>query len=154
MHMDSSCPRCTGAPKLVQTDLKGITIDICGGCRGILMSREEVETAVSIAGQLAVQRGKDASGYFERVKERAEFLDRPASVLCPCCRYNMYEVESYDIVVDFCLNCQAVWFDEGELKSTLKIARNKGAIDLIPQETNTNETASLICLMLDTVSSD
>jgi len=117
------------------------------------MTRGDLEAIVTTVGRRATSDPKkNPAGYFDRLKSAAEFVGKQRSMKCPHCRYNMYEVHNQKIVVDFCLNCQAVWFDEGELNSTLAIARERGAFDLVPDDLGKNETAKLICFMLDTVS--
>ena len=118
------------------------------------MTRSDLEAITALAGRAApTGASPDAKSYFARVKASPEWVDDTHSMRCPSCRYNMYEVEGHGIKVDFCLNCQAVWFDEGELSSTLNLARDRGSIDLIPDDVEEHQTASLICYMLDTLTS-
>jgi Zn-finger nucleic acid-binding protein len=37
-------------------------------------------------------------------------------VICPTCKNNMIVVEHHQIELDYCPNCQGVWFDSGELE--------------------------------------
>ena len=57
----------------------------------------------------------------------------------------MHEVGSDGLVIDFCLNCEAARFDEGELKTALASAREHGAIDIISDDLGGNDTAALDC---------
>jgi Zn-finger nucleic acid-binding protein len=146
------CPRCDGGPPLEDSNLKGVEVQICRGCRGILMTRTDLGAVIAMVGRRATaQVDGHADGYFARLRDAPEFLGHETSLRCPNCRYNMYEVESHNIVVDFCLNCQSIWFDEGELQTTLAQARAHGAIELVPGDLGKNETARLIHYMLDTL---
>ena len=37
-------------------------------------------------------------------------------MICPTCKNNMIAVEHHKIELDYCPNCQGVWFDSGELE--------------------------------------
>ena len=37
-------------------------------------------------------------------------------MICPTCKDNMIVVEHHKIELDYCPNCQGVWFDSGELE--------------------------------------
>jgi Zn-finger nucleic acid-binding protein len=37
-------------------------------------------------------------------------------MICPACKNNMIAVEHHKIELDYCPNCQGVWFDSGELE--------------------------------------
>ncbi len=39
---------------------------------------------------------------------------------CPACKHAMIVVEYHRIELDYCPNCQGVWFDSGELELWLK----------------------------------
>ena len=119
------------------------------------MTRHDLDAVVAMVGRSAIKAPQvDAVGYFKRLKSAAKFVADERSIRCPNCRYNMYEVQSAGIVVDFCLNCQSIWFDEGELGAAITVARERGSINLVPPNTDENDTAALICFMLHTVTTD
>jgi len=114
------------------------------------MTRHDLEAVVATVGRNAVVRQEGAAvDYFERLKNAARFTQDHTSIACAQCRYSMFEISREGLVLDFCLNCQAVWFDEGELQATLALARQRGPLGLIPSEVGENDTASLICYMLE-----
>ena len=41
-------------------------------------------------------------------------------MICPTCKNDMIVVEHENIELDFCINCQGVWFDSGELELLLE----------------------------------
>ena len=116
------------------------------------MTRTELDHILAVVARKATTVQKVTTGdYFQRLQESATFVEQEVSLKCPCCAYNMYEVESFGIVVDFCLNCQSVWFDEGELTRALAVARKRGPIDMVPADVSEHDTATLICYMLETL---
>ena len=44
-------------------------------------------------------------------------------MICPVCRKAMIVVEHRQIELDYCTNCQGVWFDAGELELFLESAK-------------------------------
>lgn len=43
-----------------------------------------------------------------------------AAMICPTCKSDMIVVEHHNIELDYCTNCQGVWFDTGELELLLE----------------------------------
>jgi uncharacterized protein len=43
-------------------------------------------------------------------------------MICPACKRDMIVVEYHRVELDYCLNCQGVWFDAGELELLLESA--------------------------------
>ena len=41
-------------------------------------------------------------------------------MICPTCKSDMIVVEHNKIELDYCINCQGVWFDSGELELLLE----------------------------------
>ncbi len=117
------------------------------------MTWADLRAAIGIAAR-AGARESSPSGYFTRIKHQPAWVNEDPSIRCPECRYNMYEAKNHGIVVDFCLNCEAVWFDEGELRAALAAAKKSGGLQLVPDDTEANETASLIAYMLDTITTE
>jgi len=146
------CPRCADQ-RLVAKDLKGLAVQVCDGCHGILMARAALEAATALVKPATpeARRVHTANDYFSSLSAAAEFVGHKHTLLCPSCRYDMYEVKSRDLLVDFCLNCQALWFDEGELQRVMAMARERGDVDLVPDSLKGNRTAELICYMLGTI---
>jgi Zn-finger nucleic acid-binding protein len=150
--MDGHCSRCPGHPKLEATRLKGVALHLCKSCRGILMAREDVEAVLAMVGWRGQESDPEgAPGYFDRLRGAAHFLNKEISLRCPACRYNMYEVQAGDLLIDFCLNCQALWFDEGELKTALREARELGTVHLVPADISENGTIALVGWMLQSL---
>jgi Zn-finger nucleic acid-binding protein len=47
-------------------------------------------------------------------------------MICPNCKYDMIVVEHNKVELDYCTNCQGIWFDNGELELFLS---SMGLID-------------------------
>jgi Zn-finger nucleic acid-binding protein len=59
-------------------------------------------------------------------------------VICPTCKNNMIVVEHHKIELDYCPNCQGVWFDSGELEllvHRLKLGAPEAFLESILQTT-------------------
>lgn len=135
--------------------LRGIEVRVCRSCKSILMTWADLRAAIGIAARARAEGPESSpSGYFARIKHQPSWVHEDPSIRCPECRYNMYEAKNHGIVVDFCLNCEAVWFDEGELRAALAAAKRAGGLQLVPDDTERNETASLIAYMLDTITTE
>ena len=105
---------------------------------------------LAVAGRKA-RKHRTAESYFKSLRGTAQFSEPHPSISCPECHYDMYEVASYGLVIDFCLNCQHLWFDHGELKATLRKARLEGAVDIVPSDVEESDTVALIGWMLETM---
>ena len=68
---------------------------------------------------------------------------------CPKCDGEFEKITFSGIEIERCNTCQGLWFDEGELHRTLAEAREHGAIKLVPSDISGNQTAQVICFMLD-----
>ena len=117
------------------------------------MTRSALETVTALASPQArsARPPRAAADYFTSLQSAAQFVSGKHSLICPTCRYNMYEVKTHDLVIDFCLNCQSLWFDEGELQRAMSLTRERGGLDLVPDTLKGNQTAELICYMLGTL---
>ena len=144
--MDPRCPRCSDRPVLKPRELKGAEMLVCGNCRGILMTRADVDAVLALAVRDTEPEGTNS--YFKRLRHTAQFCDPDPSLRCPHCRYDMYEVASRGLVIDFCINCEAIWFDHGELKEALRIAKEHGSLELVPADFGDSDTVALIGWML------
>lgn len=150
-----ACPRCEHRPKMEEASLRGIQVRICRSCKSILMTRAELRAVIGLAARAGARHVDNTTqGFFQRIKHQPSWVNEAPSIRCPVCGYNMYEAKNHGIVVDFCLNCEAVWFDEGELVSTLAAAKRSGGLQLIPDDTEQHETATLIAYMLDTITTE
>lgn len=47
-------------------------------------------------------------------------------MICPVCKSDMIVVEYRDIELDYCTECQGVWFDSGELELMLNSYHTEG----------------------------
>ncbi len=61
-------------------------------------------------------------------------------MICPACKSHMIVVEHNDIELDWCHNCQGVWFDSTELELLFK-SMNLDGHDLIPANISSSPEA-------------
>ena len=146
--MPGVCPRCQPRRSLEPGELKGFAVELCRGCRSLLLTRAQLEAMAAAVGRQALKANKGTANFFQRIESRAHFLDDPPEIACPNCRYNMYEIDSEGLLVDVCLNCQCIWFDEGELERALAKARTAGSIDLFPDDLSEAESVGLMAYVI------
>lgn len=120
----------------------------CTTCKGVLLDRSSLELVMKNMSAQASPQPTAASGYFGTLVAASEFVGNRASLLCPHCKYHMYETENRDIRLDFCLNCQAIWFDAGELQEILKRLRHGEQFNLVPLPSTQADHASGLILHL------
>ncbi len=73
-------------------------------------------------------------------------------MICPTCRHAMIVIEYKQIELDFCPNCNGVWFDSGELELMLErvnlkpdTAAGKSLIGLTPAKTEEKKRKCPVC---------
>lgn len=143
------CPRCADHPALEQLIRKGVEFFGCKSCRGILLEKRSVLKVVLTIRRPDPQVTAEAYDYFNALVAAAEFTSsRQASMSCPHCKYDMYETENRGVRLDFCMNCQSVWFDSGELQQILQRLRRGENLSLIPLPRDEVEHASGLILHL------
>ncbi|MCC6806483.1 MAG: zf-TFIIB domain-containing protein [Deltaproteobacteria bacterium] len=95
------------------------------------------------------QATAESYDYFNNLVAKAEFTRAAvASMSCPHCRYDMYETENRGVRLDFCMNCQSIWFDTGELQQILQRLKRGEHFNLIPLPRDEVEHASGLILHL------
>ena len=117
------CPR--DGEVLAHLAKKGVEFHGCHLCKGLLVE----PASLALLFKKSEQQPRD---YFKSLVPSAEFLNSADAVTCPKCKYNMYETENRGIVLDFCMNCQSVWFDHGELQSIVKRLKAGETFNLVP----------------------
>ncbi|MFB0556725.1 MAG: zf-TFIIB domain-containing protein, partial [Dehalococcoidia bacterium] len=63
-------------------------------------------------------------------------------MICPTCKSDMIVVEYNKIELDYCTNCQGVWFDSGELELLLESMSLESANVLLSEIQNSEEAQS------------
>lgn len=116
-----------------------------------MMARKEVEALLERAASSnkETQSAPSAVSYFQELKASPGFVGDTPSVVCPACEYSMFESKVQGLIIDFCMNCQSLWFDEGELATAIDKAKTHGELDLVPASHGDNDTVKLISTMLD-----
>ena len=146
-----NCPRCVvDRSQLQPLQKKTMRFFGCLKCHGLLLDRRSLESVMkNIEAQATPDElTKKEQGYFSTLVAASQFVAGGASLSCPRCKYNMYETENRSIKLDFCLNCQAIWFDNGELQEILKRLRHGEQFNLIPLPANEVDHASGLILHL------
>jgi Zn-finger nucleic acid-binding protein len=143
------CPRCADHPALEQLAKKGVEFHGCQTCRGILLEKKGILRVLQTVRRPDPQASAESYDYFNSLVAAAEFTpSKTPSMSCPQCRYDMYETENRGIRLDFCMNCQSVWFDAGELQQILQRLRRGEKLNLIPLPSDAVDHASGLILHL------
>ena len=110
------CPNCNAV--LEQAKRRGIEMETCPSCKGMWLTRQELE---QLEGE-AFDLGDDKKGSL--------ILDsRPAPRICPQCGRAMrtFEYRDYDLELDFCQEGHGFWLDAGEDKRVLELMKQEEA---------------------------
>ncbi len=98
-----------------------VTVDFCGGCKGIWFDAGETAAWMEMAADLPDLQGSLAAA-------------KPAGMDCPKCGAAFEELP-YDpadlgggdrVLLDRCTGCASVWFDAGEVPKVERIAASIG----------------------------
>ena len=63
-------------------------------------------------------------------------------MICPVCKSGMIVIEYNNIELDYCTDCQGVWFDSGELELLLKSCQVEGIEPFLENIINSPDTPS------------
>jgi Zn-finger nucleic acid-binding protein len=114
------CFRCRQAMKKANRD--GVLVDACDTCGGVWLD----------AGELEVLERKEAQGRSELVRQaRQEVAEESRQILkvvglCPKCqRVRLKQVVKRGVQLDFCPDCQGLFFDDRELERALKASKDE-----------------------------
>ncbi len=84
----------------------------CLYCNGVWVGGTELKTLLSIE--------KGAPGISELSEYYKQHPDISENRNCPACEEpSFHVVKVHDVELDFCTNCNGVFFDEGEIKKVL-----------------------------------
>ncbi len=101
------CPVCDNQ-ELKEITKSGLNFYFCQKCKGVAVKKDDFKMLLlKIKENIKITKAK--IDVLEYAKQPMPFLN------CPNCKYNLYKVENKGLVVDYCLNCGLIWFDEGEL---------------------------------------
>ncbi len=143
------CPRCEAHPALEKMVKKGVEFHGCRTCRGLLLDKRGLVSVLRVMRGPSAQATAETYDYFNRLVSSSEFVrNKEASMSCPQCRYDMYETENRNVRLDFCMNCQAMWFDSGELQQILQRLRSGETFSLVPLPSSDAEHASGLILQI------
>ena len=143
------CPRCDDHPALATLTKKGVVFHGCRTCKGLLLDKDTITRLVNQVHASPDTLPVEGDDYFNRLVTASEFVpDNKASMSCPHCRYDMYETENRGVRLDFCMNCQAMWFDLGELQAILQRLRKGETFSLVPLPMSEVDHASGLILQI------
>jgi Zn-finger nucleic acid-binding protein len=144
-----NCPRCNGSV-LEPMSKKGLDFHGCRACRGLLLEKAAREKLVVLVRSEREKKnpGLKAGDYFNGLVNASEFSPSNKAMPCPRCKYNMYEIDNRDLTLDFCLNCQAIWFDAGELQQVVQRLKQGEVVSLVPLPTTDDHATGLILQVL------
>jgi len=111
-----NCPRCNTA--LERGKRRGIDMELCPSCKGMWLSRQELEQLEDEAFDL----GDDKKGSLI-------FGAAPTSRACPECAQAMqrFKYRDYDLELDFCAAGHGFWLDDGEDTRVLELMKKEEA---------------------------
>src|SRR5208282_4567762 len=110
------CPNCD--TDLVQTKRDGIDVEYCQSCKGMWLSRQELEQLDDEVFDL----GDDKKGSLI-------FSSTATARICPQCGKLMkrFQYRLYDLEMDFCEDGHGYWLDEDEDKRVLEFMKKEEA---------------------------
>jgi Zn-finger nucleic acid-binding protein len=117
------CVRCAGA-KLVELIFPGTQerIFACPSCKGTYLPKGRLEAIHKALEPIVGQLGKSPLG--DRTAEiLAEIKVQQEKPSCPICKGPFEESKRKSMMLDRCANCQALWFDAGQLTTELEVSR-------------------------------
>jgi len=109
-----NCPNCGASLASAKRD--GVEMDSCPSCKGMWLSRQELEQLEDKTFDL----GDDGKGTLI-------FSSEASSRLCPQCAKPMrtFEYRDYDLELDFCADGHGFWLDDGENKRVMALMKQE-----------------------------
>ncbi|MBI2895860.1 MAG: zf-TFIIB domain-containing protein [Deltaproteobacteria bacterium] len=112
------CVKCDGI--LDRGTFGGVEVDLCTSCGGLWLDKGEIERLGTLsASELEALRRM----LIPVPGQRPVASDLPTA--CVACTGKLKEVVLGPIHVDFCMQCQGLWLDRGELDAGLEAAEGK-----------------------------
>jgi Zn-finger nucleic acid-binding protein len=110
------CPSCS--TDLVLTKRNGIDLEYCPSCKGIWLSRQELE-----------QLEDEVFDFGDDKKGSLIFRATSTTLECPQCGKLMrrFQYRAYDLEMDFCEDGHGYWLDEQGDKRVLELMRKEEA---------------------------
>ena len=103
-----TCPQCS-TPTLVEFRLDTVVAHVCKTCKGIWLSKDEIET---------LKDAIPAHQWFDvDLWEKKELMHvEPSPHLCPVCAKEMFTMNWDDgkLLSEVCKNCGGMWLPSGE----------------------------------------
>jgi Zn-finger nucleic acid-binding protein len=108
------CPNCNAM--LEAGKRRGIDMESCPSCKGMWLSRQELEQLEDEAFDL----GDDKKGSLI-------FGSEPTARKCPQCGHPMqkFQYRDYDLELEFCADGHGFWLNDGEDKRVLELMRQE-----------------------------
>ena len=110
------CPNCDA--DLVAARRNGVDLELCPSCRGMWLSRQELDQLENKAFDL----GDDHKGSLV-------FHPAPSTRTCPECARPLgrFQYRDYDLEMEFCEDGHGFWLDEGEDKRVRELMKQEEA---------------------------
>lgn len=105
------CPACLDQTLKQKTLKNGLVVDGCTECRGVWLDRGELLRLTT--------RRKEAQETIDQLAWDSVQVDRN----CPRCDVSMQQgrILNSDVELDYCSQCEGLWFDAAELKKTVNL---------------------------------
>jgi Zn-finger nucleic acid-binding protein len=110
------CPNCN--TDLVQTKRNGIDVEYCQSCKGMWLSRQELE-----------QLEDEVFDFGDDKKSSLIFSSSATTLKCPQCGKLMrrFQYRFYDLEMDFCEDGHGYWLNKDEDKRVLELMKREEA---------------------------
>jgi Zn-finger nucleic acid-binding protein len=110
------CPNCNAG--LVQTKRNGVEVEFCQACKGMWLSRQELE-----------QLEDEVFDFGDTEKGSLMLGSTATNFKCPQCDklMNRFQYRLYDLEMDFCPDGHGYWLDPDEDKRVLELMKKEEA---------------------------
>lgn len=95
--------------------IRGVEIDVCGGCGGIWLDRGELIKLKLKAGKRTIENIQDSKAEVVKVPPTSGRVRLP----CPVCEGKLLPLQVEQVAVEICNSCGGLFLDHGELDPVL-----------------------------------
>lgn len=107
------CTKCNNV--MDRKSIRGVEIDVCGGCGGIWLDRGELIKLKLKAGKRTIENIQDSKAEVVKVPPTSGRVRLP----CPVCEGKLLPLQVEQVAVEICNSCGGLFLDHGELDPVL-----------------------------------
>ena len=110
------CPNCSAELVIAKRD--GMDVESCASCKGMWLSRQELDQLENKVFDLG-----------DQWKGSLVFHPEPSTHQCPQCGKTLgkFQYRDYDLPMEFCEDGHGFWLDDGEDKRVLELMKKEEA---------------------------